>query len=262
YKSTSTDPQRRRFRFLHDSDPAVAPGRVENPPVADPERHVIHRVAVGDEIADRGLGHLAPGLVLLPRVARYEVSGEPEGHVHEAGAIDSARGHAAPLVGGADVGAGDLERRVAAELLVAHPAAVVVLRPDAHPTLAALLQLEPLAAQCLRDLLGMVGRCRAQRRDVDPTPHRTCFAIFSSSMRFTRGQSSSTTAYQAESRIESGRIMCFRKIPSKLAPTPRSAPRTRRLRASVLNSTRIAPHDSNACRKRRYFVSTLTPFPH
>ena len=89
-----------------------------------------------------------------------------------------------------------------------------------------------------------------------------CRSIFSSSIAFTRGQSSSSTEYHAESRIESGRIMCFRKIPSKLAPTPSSAPRTRRLRASVLNSTRIAPQASNAFRINRYFVSMFAPVPH
>src|SRR5438067_207750 len=80
----------------------------------------------------------------------------------------------------------------------------------------------------------------------------TCCSIFRSRSAFVAGHSSSTIAYQAESRIESGSTMCFRKIPSKFAPMPSSAPRTRRLRASVLNSTRIAPQSSNALRRSRY----------
>jgi len=102
------------------------------------------------------------------------------------------------------------------------------------PAVAALLDVQRLAAQRLRHLLGVVARLRTHRGDVDRTPHAACRPIFPSSIGFTRGQSSSTIAYQAESRIESGSTMCLRKIPSKLAPTPSSAPRTRRLRASGL----------------------------
>ena len=104
----------------------------------------------------------------------------------------------------------------------------------------------------------------AARTGASRGPHlmTTCRSIFASSIGRTRGQSSSSTAYHAESRIESGRIMCRRKIPSNRAPTPSSAPRTRRFRASVLNSTRIAPHSSNAFRSSRYFVSTFAPVPH
>src|SRR5690242_8775863 len=106
-----------------------------------------------------------------------------------------------------------------------HPPWVAVRRHHADEPVALLSCREALAAERLRDLLGVVPRLRPDRSHLDAAPHPACRAIFSSSISLTRGQSSSTTEYQAESRIESGRIMCFRKIPSKLAPTPRSAPR-------------------------------------
>ena len=52
------------------------------------------------------------------------------------------------------------------------------------------------------------------------------------------------------------------RSPRTRPPMPSRAPRTRRLRASVLNSTRIRPAVSNALRSRRYFVSTFAPVPH
>src|SRR5215467_11190309 len=55
--------------------------------------------------------------------------------------------------------------------------------------------------------------------------------------------------------------MCFRKTPSKVAPMQSNAPRTRRFRASVLNSTRIAFQLSKALRSRRYFVSMFAAVP-
>src|SRR5262249_57629077 len=135
-------------------------------------------------------------------------------------------------------------------------------RYDSHPPVATLLHAKRLAGERLRHLLGLVARFRADGRNGDRAPQPTCLSILLSSIAFTRGQSSSTTAYQAESRIESDSFMCLRAIPSKLAPTPSSAPRTRRLRASVLNSTRIAPHSSNAFLISRYFVSMFAPVPH
>src|SRR5436305_12757412 len=111
-------------------------------------------------------------------------------------------------------------------MLGPHPAGVVVARYDPRPRAALLLDAQLVAAERLRHLLGVLARLGAQRRDVDAAPHRACCSIFSSSIALTRGQSSSTIAYQAESRIESGRIMCLRKMPSNVAPTPSNAPRT------------------------------------
>src|SRR5207247_7432659 len=68
-------------------------------------------------------------------------------------------------------------------------------------------------------------------------PGRVRSSIFRSRSSFTRGQLSSTIAYQAESRIESGSTMCLWKMPSNVAPMPSSAPRARRLRDWVAHST-------------------------
>src|SRR3954452_15414413 len=140
-------------------------------------------------------------------------------------------------------------------MLGPHPPGVVVVRCDSRPPVALLLDAQLVPAKRLRHLLGVVAGLGPHGSNLHAAPHRACFSIFSSSIAFTRGQSSSTIAYQAESRIESGSFMCLRKIPSNVPPTPSSAPRTRRLRASVLNSTRIAPQRSNACERSRYFVS-------
>src|SRR5205823_14800522 len=84
-----------------------------------------------------------------------------------------------------------------------------------------------------------------------------------SSAAFTEGQSSSITAYQAESRRSLPRTtMCLRWIPSNSAGRAASARRARSFLASVLNSTRRKPSSSKACRSRRYFASTLAPVFH
>src|SRR5581483_4426418 len=260
-----------RLRFLDHADSPVPPGRVENPALAHPERDVVDRIAVRDEVADRRLLDLARRRLLLVGVPRHEPPDPPVRHVHEAGAVDPSRRHPAPEVPRAKVGARDLEWRsgrigdelavTLLERLLANPAGVVVRGRDAHPPVQPPLDAKRLPAESLRHLLGVVSRLGTEGRDVDGAPHAR-FATFASSICLTAGQSSSITAYHAESRIESGRIMCFRKIPSKRAPTPSSAPRTRRFRASVLNSTRIAPQSSKARRRSRYFVSTFAPVPH
>src|SRR4051794_3304918 len=265
-------PQVIRLRLLEDADPVLAPGRVEDPAVADPEGDVVDGLAVRDEVSRAQLPDLDRRLLLLVGVARDEPPEAAIRHVDEAGAVDAAFGHAAPDVRRAEVGTGHVDRRARGvrgqlplpllDMRLADPAGVSVGREDAHPPVAPLLDAERLAAEGLRHLLRLLARLGADRSDFDGAPHPACLAIFVSSIAFTRGQSSSTTAYHAESRIESDSFMCFRKMPSKLAPTPRSAPRTRRLRASVLNSTRIAPHCSNAFRSSRYFVSMFAPVPH
>src|SRR6476619_5507198 len=84
----------------------------------------------------------------------------------------------------------------------------------------------------------------------------------SSSPAFTSGQSSSITAYQAESRRSPPRTSwCLRATPSNAAPTFSSAGRERSFKASVLNSTRRYPSSSNACRRRRYFASVFASVP-
>src|SRR5579871_4135436 len=252
----------RRLVLLDDAEPAVPACRVQDPPVPEPERDVIHGISVCHQVARPGLGDLLAGLVLLPRIPRDDPPRQPVRHVDEPGAVDTSGGHASPLVPRPEVGSREVERRVAGEMLATDPAGIAVGGADTRPAPQPLFDLERLAAQRLSHLLGgLVGRC-TKRGNVSCASHGACLAIFSSSIAFTRGQSSSTIEYQAESRIESGRIMCFRKIPSNVAPTPSSAPRTRRLRASVLNSTRIAPHPSKALRSSRYFASTFEPFPH
>jgi hypothetical protein len=68
------------------------------------------------------------------------------------------------------------------------------------------------------------------------------------------------TLYQAECRTPSpGMTMCFRKMPSNVAPIPRSAVRDRSLFESVLNSTRRQPSRSNACPSMSSFASRFAP---
>src|SRR5262249_22003418 len=246
--------------------------RVEDAPAAEPERDVVHRVAVGDEVARAQLVDLHGRLLLLVGVSRHEPAEPAIRHVHESGTVDALLGHASPEIRRAEVRTRDIHGRpgrvrrqlplALLDMSLTNPPGVGIRRYDSHPTVATLLHAKRLAAERLRHLLGLVARFRADGRNGDRAPQPTCLSILLSSIAFTRGQSSSTTAYQAESRIESDNFMCLRAMPSKLAPTPSSAPRTRRLRASVLNSTRIAPHSSNAFPITRYFVSMLAPVPH
>jgi enterochelin esterase family protein len=76
----------------------------------------------------------------------------------------------------------------------------------------------------------------------------------------TAGQSSSMTAYQAESRFSPPRTsMCLRNTPSNSAGSAASAARERSFRASVLNSTRRAPSRSKACSSMSSFASAFAP---
>src|SRR5207302_3394462 len=86
---------------------------------------------------------------------------------------------------------------------------------------------------------GALRRRRCAARDVALHADHPDRLIRSSSVAFAAGQSSSITAYHAESRRSPPRTsMCLRATPSNLAPTFSSAGRERSFEASVLNSTR------------------------
>src|SRR6266511_3397007 len=157
---------------------------MENPPGAQPERDVVARVvAVRQEIAGLRRGHLDPRLLLLIGISRNEAADAAVRHVHEPGAVDAAFGHPAPEVGRSDVRPRHLERRAltirsdlagtVGERLLADPPRVVVRRHDAGPPLVALDYTQRLGPQCLRHLLGIVARLRADRRDLDRATHAT-----------------------------------------------------------------------------------------
>src|SRR5262249_3939915 len=113
------------------------------------------------------------------------------------------------------------------------------------------LELRKANAQ-LREERRLPGAARAE----DQEEHRA------SSAAFVRGQSSSITAYHAESRRCPPRTsMCLRKTPSNSA-NDASAARERALSASVLNSTRRKHSSSNACCNRSSFASVFAPVPH
>src|SRR5207249_9299432 len=118
------------------------------PALAEPERDVVRPFGrpEANEVASAELAlvdRLCCGFLLV-RVPRYEAAEPAVGHVHEAGAVDSAFGHPAPLVRRAEVGTGFLDRlalrltepvaiRRTAQHLNSNPARVVVGRADASP---------------------------------------------------------------------------------------------------------------------------------
>src|SRR5213082_48727 len=101
-------------RLLEDAAGSLTLRRVEYPPLAEPERDVMRPSGrpEADEVASPEVAlvdRLCGGLLLV-RVPRYEAADPAVGHVHEAGAVDSAIGHPAPLVRRAEVGTSFLDR--------------------------------------------------------------------------------------------------------------------------------------------------------
>src|SRR2546423_14045734 len=96
---------------------------MEDPPVAEPERDVVDRLPVGDQIAGPELGALLARFLLLAGVARHQSAETPKRHVDEPRTVDPAFGHAAPEIRRAEVGARDLDRssgRMNRQLTLAH----------------------------------------------------------------------------------------------------------------------------------------------
>src|SRR5262249_55957917 len=155
---------------------------MEDSPFAEPERDVVGALprAEEDEVAGPQVAFLEPlgRRLLLMGVARDEPAEPAVGHVHEAGAVDPAVGHPAPLVRPAEVApplgarmartrqAGPLAVGLIAEHVLARPAGVAVGGADERPAAGALLDRERLAGERLRHLLGAVVRFRAQGRDL------------------------------------------------------------------------------------------------
>src|SRR5436309_15633032 len=174
-------------RFLEHAAGALALRRMEDPALAEPERDVVGRSrrAEADEIASPEL-RLADGLgrgFLLVCVSRDEPSQPAVSHVDEAGAVDPALGHPAPVVRRAEVRA-RLGDGIAVRTLLwqprprdcpldlaqkagPDPARVVVRRPHAGPVAVRLLDGQRLAAQRLSHLLGGVVGLGAHGRNVD-----------------------------------------------------------------------------------------------
>src|SRR6478672_11430274 len=121
------------------------------------------------------------GRLLLVGVARNEPPKPAIRHVNEAGAVDPAIGHAAPLVRRAEIAPrlrdrvpGAREARplavgLVAERILADPARVAVRGADPRPAACALLDRERLAGEGLCHLLGAVVRLCAHGRDLRGT---------------------------------------------------------------------------------------------
>jgi hypothetical protein len=116
-------------------------------------------------------------VLLLVGVSRHEAPAGAECHVEEAGAIDSGRGHPAPLVRRAEERARLLDRvgcdgtqpvgiRLAAELFAPRPARIGVGGFDAHPRTPVLEDAQGLAGKSLRHLLGVLRRLGAKGREL------------------------------------------------------------------------------------------------
>ena len=171
----------RRLGFFDYAVDALPSGRVEDASAAHPEGDVVGAVrrAVRHEIAGPDLRLEEPlgRLLLLVGIPWHETAAGAERHVHEARAIDAGRGHAAPLVASAEQRArvfdgvdGDRLQPfgivIAAKVVASRPAGVRVCRLDAGPVVALLEDPERLAGEGLRDLLGVLGRLCAERREV------------------------------------------------------------------------------------------------
>ena len=145
--------------------------------VADPKGDVRRLVvlAVRDQVARRELPlvHLDSGRLLLVSVAGHEPPEPAISHVDESGTVDPALRQAAPEVGRAEITArlADGVPAHARELVLPHPAGVVVGGPDACPTVASLLDLHRLAAEELRHPLGLLAWLGADWGHLDGTEH-------------------------------------------------------------------------------------------
>src|SRR5262249_7197256 len=142
-------------------------------------------LAEAAEIAAPSLG-LVDGRcrgLLLVSVARDQPAGAAVGQGHEAGAVDSALGHPAPLIRRAEVGARSLDGVVTGtgtcdgacpfnKCVLPDPTGIVVRSPNAAPAVARFLDDDGLVRNQLRHLLGRVVRLSANRRDVDRADER------------------------------------------------------------------------------------------
>src|SRR4051794_36942118 len=110
-------PVLRGLVLLDDSVDTLAPGRVQDPSLAEPEGDVVGAfgVAVGDEVAPARLRHVRARLLLLVCVAWNDVAAAPVGHMDESGAVDPALRHPAPEIRRAEIGAGVAHRVPAIE---------------------------------------------------------------------------------------------------------------------------------------------------
>src|SRR5512133_5492 len=102
-----------RKGLLDDRVHAFAGGGVQDLAVAQPQSDVVRLagIAEADEVAGLCVGFvdLGRGGLLLVGVAWDELPGQPIRHVDEAGAVDPAVGHPAPLVWRADIRACSLD---------------------------------------------------------------------------------------------------------------------------------------------------------
>ena len=89
---------------------------------------------------------------------------------------------------------------------------------------------------------------------------RVCAARDSPSPAASRRRARRTTRSRGARRR--GRACACGCTPSNVAGSAASAARERPFFASVLNSTRSSPSDSNACCRSRYFASVFAPVPH
>src|SRR5919108_4820346 len=163
-------------RLLEHVAGSLALGRVEDAVLPEPERDVVCLAgwAEADEVApfELALPDWLRGGLLLVGVPRNEAAEPAVGHVHEAGAVDPALGHPAPLVRRAEIGLrlrdwiavrtrlgqpgpGDCPPDLA-QMDGANPAGVVIRGPHSRPVAVRLLDGERLAAERLGHLLGRV----------------------------------------------------------------------------------------------------------
>src|SRR6476620_10161914 len=149
---------------------------MKNPALADPEGDV-RRLggAVGDQIAwpEIVIGDRGSSGLLLVGVSGNEAPDPAIGHVDEAGAVDTALGHATPEIGRAQIAARLLDGVAsgAAQIFLTNPAEIVVGGLDARPAVAKALDRDGLAAQKLRHALGVVARLSAHSGDVHRAEH-------------------------------------------------------------------------------------------
>src|SRR5437868_7682801 len=111
------------LRLLQHAGDVLSLGRVEDASLAEPESDMGRAlVAVRDQVAraQLALEDVGACFLLLVGVSRHEPAEPTVGHVDEAGAVDPALGHAAPLVRRAEVGAG-LFHRVASRTRLGEP---------------------------------------------------------------------------------------------------------------------------------------------
>ena len=135
--------------------------------------------AVRDEVsgAEVGLRQPLTCLLLLVRVPRHEAPARSKRHVDEAGTVDPGGRHATPLVPRAEqracvldgVGGGRAEPvgiGLAADVRPPHPAGIGVRGLDLCPLATLVDHPQRLPGESLCDLLGLLRRLGAERRQL------------------------------------------------------------------------------------------------